>query len=156
MSAWPPPVCTTFATRWLPRRVRLLRTSTLAAIAAGLNAWRPVAARGVKLRVNGCDVIDDTYNANPDSVRAAIDLLAAAPAPRVLVLGDMGEVGVRGAEFHREVGAYARERGIDSLFAIGPLTRETAHAFGADAAHFDDIDALIAALRQSLQAARPC
>ena len=74
------------------------------AIGAGLNAWRPVAGRGVKLRIKDCDVIDDTYNANPDSVRAAIDLLAAAPAPRVLVLGDMGEVGVRGPEFHREVG----------------------------------------------------
>ena len=74
------------------------------AIAAGLNAWRPVAGRGVKLRIKDCDVIDDTYTANPDSVRAAIDVLAAAPAPRVLVLGDMGEVGVRGPEFHREMG----------------------------------------------------
>ncbi len=125
----------------------------VAAIAAGLNSWRPVAGRGVKLRVNGCDVIDDTYNANPDSVRAAIDLLAAAPAPKVLVLGDMGEVGVRGPEFHREVGGYARECGIDSLFAIGPLTRETAHAFGAGASHFDDIDALITALRPYLKGA---
>ena len=123
------------------------------AIAAGLNAWRPVAGRGVRLRVNECDVIDDTYNANPDSVRAAIDLLAAAPAPRTLVLGDMGELGVRGPEFHREVGQYARERGIDSLFAIGPLTRETAQAFGAGAAHFDDIDGLIAALRPNLKEA---
>ena len=122
------------------------------AIAAGLNSWRPVEGRGVKLRINGCDVIDDTYNANPDSVRAAIDFLAAAPAPRVLVLGDMGEVGVRGPEFHREVGQYARERGIDALFAIGSLMREAAQAFGTDAAHFDDVDALIAALRPSLQA----
>ena len=125
----------------------------VAAIAAGLNGWQPVAGRGVKLRVNGCDLIDDTYNANPDSVRAAIDLLAAAPAPRVLVLGDMGEVGVRGPEFHREVGGYARECGIDSLFAIGPQTRETAHAFGAGAAHFEEIDALITALRANLKGA---
>ena len=122
------------------------------AIAAGLNAWRPVAGRGTKLRIKDCDVIDDTYNANPDSVRAAIDLLAAAPAPRVLVLGDMGEVGVRGPEFHREMGLYARARGIDSLFATGPLMRETAQAFGANAAHFDDIGALIDALRRSLRA----
>jgi UDP-N-acetylmuramoyl-tripeptide--D-alanyl-D-alanine ligase len=96
-------------------------------------------------------VIDDTYNANPDSVRAAIDLLALAQAPRVLVLGDMGEVGVRGPEFHREVGRYARERGVDALLAIGPLTRETVQAFGAHAAHFDDIEALIGALGPSLQ-----
>ena len=122
------------------------------AIAAGLNAWRPVAGRGVKLRIKDCDVIDDTYNANPDSVRAAIDLLAAAPVPRVLVLVDMGEVGVRGPEFHREMGLYARARGIDSLFATGPLMRETVQAFGANAAHFDDIGALIDALRQSLRA----
>ncbi len=122
------------------------------AIGAGLDAWRPVAGRGVKLRVNGSDVIDDTYNANPDSVRAAIDLLAAAPAPRVLVLGDMGEVGSRGPEFHREVGHYARERGIDALFAVGSLTRETVQAFGADATHFDDVAALTAALRPSLRA----
>lgn len=122
------------------------------AIGAGLSAWRPVAGRGVKLRINGCDVIDDTYNANPDSVRAAVDLLAAAPAPRVLVLGDMGEVGVRGPEFHREVGGYARELGIDSLFAIGPLMREAVQEFGADAAHFEGVDALIAALRPSLRA----
>ena len=121
-------------------------------IATGLNAWRPVAGRGVKLRIKDCDVIDDTYNANPDSVRAAIDLLAAAPAPRVLVLGDMGELGVRGPEFHREVGRYARERGVDAIFTIGSLTLETAQAFGANATHFDDIDALIAALRPSLQA----
>jgi UDP-N-acetylmuramoyl-tripeptide--D-alanyl-D-alanine ligase len=106
----------------------------------------------VRLRVNGCDVIDDTYNANPDSVRAAIDLLAAAPAPRVLVLGDMGEVGVRGPEFHREVGQYARERGIDAFFAIGSLMREATQAFGAGAAQFDNVDELIAALRPSLRA----
>jgi len=122
------------------------------AIAAGLNAWRPTAGRGVKLRIKDCDVIDDTYNANPDSVRAAIDVLAAAPAPRVLVLGDMGEVGVRGPEFHREVGLYARASGIESLFTTGPLMREAAQMFGASAAHFDDIGGLIDALRQSLRA----
>ncbi|HKO68125.1 MAG TPA: UDP-N-acetylmuramoyl-tripeptide--D-alanyl-D-alanine ligase [Burkholderiaceae bacterium] len=123
------------------------------AIGTGLNAWRPVAGRGVKLHVNGYDVIDDTYNANPDSVRAAIDLLAGAATPRVLVLGDMGEVGARGPEFHREVGQYAGERGIETLFAIGPLSRETTQAFGADGAHFDDIDALIAALRSHVRPA---
>jgi UDP-N-acetylmuramoyl-tripeptide--D-alanyl-D-alanine ligase len=121
------------------------------AISTGLSAWRPVAGRGVRLRSNDCDVIDDTYNANPDSVLAAIDLLTSAPTPRILVLGDMGEVGVRGPDFHREVGQYAREREIDALFAIGPLTQETTRAFGPDAAHFDDIDALIDALRPRLR-----
>lgn len=117
------------------------------AIVNGLNAWRPVAGRGVILRTARCIVVDDTYNANPDSVRAAIDLLAAAPSPRVLVLGDMGEVGARGPQFHQEVGAYARERGVDVLLALGPLMREAVQAFGAGATHFDEIDALIAALQ---------
>ena len=121
------------------------------AIAAGLTAWRPVAGRGARVRMQQGALIDDSYNANPDSVRAAIDLLAASPAPRVLVLGDMGEVGARGPEFHREVGLHARERGIDSLFATGPLMREAAQAFGANAVHFDDLAALIAALRSKLQ-----
>ena len=106
----------------------------------------------MKLRINGCDVIDDTYNANPDSVRAAIDLLAGAPMPRERVLGDMGEVGIRGPEFHREVGLYARERRIDALFAVGPLMRDATEAFGTDAHHFDNVDALIAALHLSLRA----
>ena len=122
------------------------------AIAAGLNAWRPVPGRGVKLRIRDCDVIDDSYNANPDSVRAAIDLLVTAPPPRVLVLGDMGEVGERGPEFHREVGAYAHERGVDALLAVGPLMQQAVQTFGADAMHFDDIDALVAALAARLQA----
>ncbi len=121
------------------------------AIAAGLKAWRPVAGRGATVRMQKGTLIDDSYNANPDSVRAAIDLLAASPAPRVLVLGDMGEVGARGLEFHREVGAYARERGIDSLFATGPLMRGAAQAFGANALHVDDIAALIAALRSNVR-----
>jgi len=72
-------------------------------IAEGLRAFRPVAGRGVRLVTSeGGLLIDDTYNANPDSVRAAIDLLAGFEGERVLVLGDMGEVGERGAEFHRE------------------------------------------------------
>ena len=70
-------------------------------------------------------LVDDSYNANPDSVRAAIDVLAALPAPRWLVLGDMGEVGDQGPAFHREVGAYARARGIDALWAAGPDSAST-------------------------------
>ncbi len=121
------------------------------AIAGGLAAWRPVAGRGVTVRMQDSTLIDDSYNANPDSVRAAIDLLAMSPARRVLVLGDMGEVGARGPEVHREVGAYARDRGVETLLAIGPLTREAVQAFGINAFHFDDIAALIAAVRSSVQ-----
>src|SRR5690606_5649332 len=90
-------------------------------------------------------LVDDSYNANPDSVRAAIDVLAALPAPRWLVLGDMGEVGDQGPAFHAEVGAYARERGIDALWTAGQLTTHAAAAFPG-ARHFDDVATLLAAL----------
>jgi UDP-N-acetylmuramoyl-tripeptide--D-alanyl-D-alanine ligase len=99
-------------------------------------------------------VIDDTYNANPDSVIAAIDVLAAAPAPRALVLGDMGEVGAHGPAFHEEIGRHARAQGIERVLAVGPLARDAARAFGAGGEHFDSVEALIARL-QGLMAARP-
>jgi UDP-N-acetylmuramoyl-tripeptide--D-alanyl-D-alanine ligase len=89
-------------------------------------------------------VIDDTYNANPDSVRAAIEVLAAAPSPRWLALGDMGEVGAQGPAFHREAGARAREAGVDRLFAAGTLAAEAAAEFGAGALHFATVEALAA------------
>jgi UDP-N-acetylmuramoyl-tripeptide--D-alanyl-D-alanine ligase len=114
------------------------------AIAAGLSSFTAVGGRGIRLRAgSGAEIIDDSYNANPDSVRAAIDLLAGAAAPRVLVLGDMGEVGSRGEEFHREIGAYAASRGIDTLLATGSAMRAACTAFGARAEHFDDIEALV-------------
>ncbi|GAB4479187.1 MAG: UDP-N-acetylmuramoyl-tripeptide--D-alanyl-D-alanine ligase [Burkholderiaceae bacterium] len=117
-----------------------------AAIAAGLAAFAPVAGRGVRLSTaSGAALIDDTYNANPDSMRAAIDVLAECAAPRVLVIGDMGEVGAQGLAYHREIGAYARGRGIETLLAIGDLAREAVAAFGGGATHFDRIEALIAA-----------
>ncbi|MCP2937291.1 UDP-N-acetylmuramoyl-tripeptide--D-alanyl-D-alanine ligase, partial [Salmonella enterica subsp. enterica serovar Typhimurium] len=76
-----------------------------------------------KAAANGALVIDDTYNANPDSVRAAIDVLAQVASPRLLVLGDMGEVGDQGPQFHEEVGAYAAARGIERLLTLGELAR---------------------------------
>jgi UDP-N-acetylmuramoyl-tripeptide--D-alanyl-D-alanine ligase len=123
------------------------------AIGEGLAAFRAVAGRGTRLSApHGTVVIDDSYNANPDSVRAAIDLLAGEASPRLLVLGDMGEVGHQGPAFHREVGQYAKTRGIDSLLAAGPLSREAVAAFGAGGRHFDDVDALIGAVRPLLTA----
>ncbi|HEU4622895.1 MAG TPA: UDP-N-acetylmuramoyl-tripeptide--D-alanyl-D-alanine ligase [Burkholderiaceae bacterium] len=117
------------------------------AIARGLEAFAPVKGRLVqKRRANGALVIDDTYNANPDSVRAAIDVLAAHGASTVLVLGDMGEVGDQGPAFHREVGEYAKARGIGRLICVGDATRDTARAYGANATHYtqhtDAIDAV--------------
>jgi len=120
----------------------------LAAIRRGLEGFGPVAGRGVTSRLrNGAALVDDSYNANPDSVRAAIDLLARCANPRVLVLGDMGEVGDQGPAFHREVGEYARGAAIDTLLCLGEATRETVAAFGAGALHCGDIESLIAAAR---------
>ena len=121
----------------------------LAVVAQGLLAFEPVKgrSRALVLHSGGADItlIDDTYNANPDSVRAAIDVLAELPAPRLLVLGDMGEVGNQGPEFHAEVGAYAAERGIESLFTLGDLCVHSAQAFAA-ARHFPDMASLLAAV----------
>src|SRR5262249_32723643 len=116
----------------------------LAAIRRGLEGFGAVSGRGVTTRLrNGALLIDDSYNANPDSVRAAIDLLARAASPRVLVLGDMGEVGDQGPEFHREIGAYARQRAIDGLLCLGEATRASVAAFGGGATHCRDVDELI-------------
>jgi len=117
----------------------------LKGIAQGLAAFRPYTGRlQVKQARGGATLIDDTYNANPDSVRAAIDVLASCPGPRVLVLGDMGEVGTQGADFHREVGAYARVKGIASLLALGEATRDAVQAFGAGGRHFESVEELVA------------
>jgi UDP-N-acetylmuramoyl-tripeptide--D-alanyl-D-alanine ligase len=116
-------------------------------IARGLESFSPVAGRlQRKTAASGALVIDDTYNANPDSVRAAIDVLAAAPAPRTLVLGDMGEVGSEGVAFHEEIGAYAHAHRIDRLFTLGTLARHATQAFGQGAVHFDDMDKLTAVI----------
>ena len=112
----------------------------LETIAQGLSSFRPVQGRSqiLSLRARGHAVtlIDDSYNANPDSVRAAIDVLASLPAPRWLVLGDMGEVGENGPAFHAEVGEYARQRGLDTLWTVGALCIHAAQAFGPSARHF--------------------
>jgi len=118
-----------------------IRTTT---IAEGLTAFRPYTGRlQVKRAASGATVIDDSYNANPDSVRAAIDVLASCPPPTALVLGDMGEVGERGREFHREVGEYARAKGVTQLLAMGEATRDTVSAFGQGARHFAAVEQLL-------------
>lgn len=120
----------------------------LEAIRRGLEAFEPVQGRqqakiATRAPLAGAIVIDDTYNANPDSMRAAIDVLASHRAPRVLIMGDMGEVGDHGPLFHREVGAYARERGIESLYALGAATLDACQAYGAGAQHFASAEALV-------------
>lgn len=119
----------------------------LAAIAKGLEAFNPVAGR-MQLHTlpDGHQLIDDSYNANPDSVRAAIDVLAGLPGRRTLVLGTMGEIGENSPAMHAEVGAYALERGIDMLFTFGNDAAHAARAFGAGALSFEDMPSLVAAL----------
>jgi UDP-N-acetylmuramoyl-tripeptide--D-alanyl-D-alanine ligase len=123
----------------------------LTAVVQGLEAFVPVKGRSRAVALALPDrtrtLVDDTYNANPDSVRAAIAVLAELPGPRLLVLGDMGEVGEQGAAFHTEAGAEARAVGIEQLFAIGELARFAVAAFPG-ARHFDSIEALNAAVLQ--------
>ena len=125
----------------------------LAYIARGLEAFEPVKGRSralsVALHSHTLTLVDDSYNANPDSVRAAIDVLAGLPGPRLLVLGDMGEVGNEGAKFHAEVVAYAQACGIETLYGLGEQMALAIQSVRAGQ-HFADIDALNAAVRASL------
>ncbi|WP_347555019.1 UDP-N-acetylmuramoyl-tripeptide--D-alanyl-D-alanine ligase [Robbsia sp. KACC 23696] len=135
------------------------------AIRTGLQAFAPVKGRLQVKRATvhalaGADVIDDSYNANPDSMRAAIDVLVQAASPRVLVVGDMGEVGDQETAAHREIGAYAFAQGVDRLYALGQASRGVRDAFEAARAkadhasrdamrlaeHFESTETLVAAL----------
>ncbi len=123
------------------------------AVVDGLQRFVPVKgrSRALLLAVQGIDVtlVDDTYNANPDSVRAAIDVLADLPGPRILVLGDMGEVGHQGPHFHAEAGRYAKDRGIEQLLTFGEMAQVAASAFEG-ARHFDSVETLVDTLLDAL------
>lgn len=115
-------------------------------IIAGLNAVQPVKGRTVaQLATNGIRVIDDTYNANPTSMCAAVDILAGFSGRTVLVLGDIGELGAWAEEGHRQVGEYAAGK-VSALYAVGPLMAHAVSAFGQHARHFATQTDLIAAL----------
>jgi len=107
----------------------------LAAIQAGLEGFEPVAGRSRTLTLHWGEraqtLIDDSYNANPDSVRAAIDWLAELPRPRLLLLGDMGEVGAQALAFHDEVLRHALDRGIEQIFVTGDWMQRAAAALQA-------------------------
>ena len=138
--------------------------NALAAIAAALAAGLPLEAveaglasfRGVKGRLqrraglNGTVVLDDTYNANPDSMRAGIDVLASTIGRKLLVLGDMGEIGDAAAQYHDEIGGDAKSAGIDALFALGDASAVAARNFGQGARHFRKVEELIEALKPEL------
>ncbi|NEN75657.1 bifunctional UDP-N-acetylmuramoyl-L-alanyl-D-glutamate--2,6-diaminopimelate ligase MurE/UDP-N-acetylmuramoyl-tripeptide--D-alanyl-D-alanine ligase MurF [Pelistega sp. NLN82] len=121
----------------------------LATIAEGLAQFKAVKGRmQLYNREGGGVIIDDTYNANPDSVKAAIDVACQLPQPAVLVLGDMGEVGDDGPAMHAEIGAYAKEKNLSAVFTVGTLTQETVKVFGEGAQHFNAIDILVNALQE--------
>ncbi|MGH8352393.1 MAG: UDP-N-acetylmuramoyl-tripeptide--D-alanyl-D-alanine ligase, partial [Pseudomonas sp.] len=118
----------------------------LVGIVAGLESLQPVKGRAVaQLTTNGGRLIDDSYNANPASMHAAIDILAGFSGRTVLVLGDMGELGEWAERGHREVGAYAAGK-VSALYAVGPLMAHAVSAFGAQGRHFADQASLIQAL----------
>ncbi len=120
-------------------------------IVAGLSDFGGVKGRlQRKPALHGATFIDDTYNANPDSVKAALAVLAQQSGTRLLVLGDMGELGADAAAMHAAIGRAARTAGVDRLLALGELSRETVAAFGAGAMHFERIEELLAELENAL------
>ena len=121
-------------------------------IQAGLQAAMPVAGRGVARRLrSGAELIDDSYNANPGSTRAAIDTLAAGGGEAWLVLGDMRELGADEVALHAEVGRRAKAAGIARLFTLGPLSAHASQAFGEGAEGFDSHGALADALKKDMR-----
>jgi UDP-N-acetylmuramoyl-tripeptide--D-alanyl-D-alanine ligase len=135
---------------------------SLEKIKQGLESFSPVNGRmQAKVINSNHTLIDDSYNANPDSVRAAIDALKQSGNLSWLILGDMGEVGNQGPEFHQEVGAYAAEQGISKLFTLGEQCQFALQGFNkaagrsatvSSAFHFSDMGSLIAQLRDALHA----
>ena len=121
---------------------------SLAAIAAALGQLHPVAGRMRPCTTaGGAFLIDDTYNANPGAMRAAIDALTQCDAERLLVVGTMAELGVNAAQLHREIGAYAQQSGIHQLFAVGAHADDYASGFGEGAETYADQTALITRLK---------
>ncbi len=117
---------------------------TLADIATGLAAMKPVKGRMLPTQLGRITLVDDSYNANPNSVNAAINWLKEIDGNCILVLGDLGELGDNAALLHRELGERARDAGIDALFCCGELTKHTSAAFATE--HYQGISPLVDAL----------
>ncbi len=130
--------------------------ATLEHIAAGLAAVRAVPGRlQFKQSASGAWLIDDSYNANPSSMRAAIEVLATLSGRKWLVLGDMGELGAFAADAHTDIGEFARAQGIERLYATGPLMQRAVESFGAGARWYGAAAELTAALHEALRGAGP-
>ena len=124
----------------------------LSAIAQGLSQFNGVAGRLRHLPgIHHTSLIDDTYNANPSSMKAAIDVLAKQTGRRLMVMGDMAELGDMAVQLHREIGEYARQQGVNHLFTLGSLSQSASSGFGAGAQHFSELPDLLNVLHQQLQ-----
>jgi UDP-N-acetylmuramoyl-tripeptide--D-alanyl-D-alanine ligase len=124
-----------------------------AAMQAGLAAFKGVPGRLQRRHApSGALVIDDSYNANPESMVAALRVLGEEPGRKVFVMGDMGELGAESNALHAEVGRIARESGVDALLALGEGTRHAVQSFGRGASHFDDVEALRKAAQREVAA----
>jgi UDP-N-acetylmuramoyl-tripeptide--D-alanyl-D-alanine ligase len=125
--------------------------ASLESVKRGLEAFKGVKGR-LQQRVGrrGALVVDDSYNANPDSMRAAIDVLASVPGKCIFVMGDMGEAGAAAGQFHDEIGGYAKSHGIDRLLCLGEMSAAAAHNFGEGGQHFQRLDDLLKTLLTEL------
>ncbi|MDZ4316430.1 MAG: UDP-N-acetylmuramoyl-tripeptide--D-alanyl-D-alanine ligase [Azonexus sp.] len=123
----------------------------LSAVVTGLTSFVGIKGR-LQRRAGrkGAELLDDTYNANPDSVRAGIDVLASTIGRKLLVLGDMGEIGEASGQYHDEIGGYAKSQGIDRLYALGDAAQQAVRNFGDGAKHYCNAEKLIAAVDKEL------
>jgi len=123
----------------------------LSAVVTGLESFVGIKGRlQRRAGLKGAEILDDTYNANPDSVRAGIDVLASTIGRKLLVLGDMGEIGEASGQYHDEIGGYAKSQGIDRLYALGDAAQQAVRNFGEGAKHFCNVEKLIAAVDKEL------